>query len=136
MDATAISLCKDNQLPIIVYNLQPDRQPAPHRHAARRVGTIVKEYVMNDQGDWSPTPSSAWTPRWRRCAASSSAMRTGRASLSMLDNMRVDYYGTPTPLNQVGNLCTPDPTHDHHPALGRDAAAGASRRPSARRTST
>jgi ribosome recycling factor len=39
-----------------------------------------------------------------------SSMRTGRASLAMLDNVRVDYYGTPTPLNQVGNLSTPDPT--------------------------
>ena len=38
------------------------------------------------------------------------AMRTGRASLAMLDNIRVDYYGNPTPLNQVGNLSTPDPT--------------------------
>jgi len=37
-------------------------------------------------------------------------MRTGRASLSMLDGIKVDYYGTPTPLNQVGNLGTPDPT--------------------------
>jgi ribosome recycling factor len=37
-------------------------------------------------------------------------MRTGRASLSMLDGIRVDYYGTPTPLNQVGNLSVPDPT--------------------------
>jgi ribosome recycling factor len=37
-------------------------------------------------------------------------MRTGRASLSMLDGVRVDYYGTPTPLNQVGTLSTPDPT--------------------------
>lgn len=38
------------------------------------------------------------------------AMRTGRASLAMLDGIRVDYYGTPTPLNQVGNLSVPDPT--------------------------
>lgn len=38
------------------------------------------------------------------------ATRTGRASLSMLDGIKVDYYGTPTPLNQVGNLQTPDPT--------------------------
>jgi ribosome recycling factor len=38
------------------------------------------------------------------------SMRTGRASLSMLDGIRVDYYGNPTPLNQVGNLGTPDPT--------------------------
>jgi ribosome recycling factor len=37
------------------------------------------------------------------------AMRTGRASLTMLDGIKVDYYGTPTPLNQVGNLATPDP---------------------------
>ena len=37
-------------------------------------------------------------------------MRTGRASLSMLDGIRVDYYGTPTPLNQVANLAVPDPT--------------------------
>jgi ribosome recycling factor len=37
-------------------------------------------------------------------------MRTGRASLSMLDGIKVDYYGTPTPLNQVGNLAVPDPT--------------------------
>ena len=39
-----------------------------------------------------------------------STMRTGRASLSILDGIRVDYYGTPTPLNQVGSLSTPDPT--------------------------
>ncbi len=37
-------------------------------------------------------------------------MRTGRASVAMLDTIRVDYYGTPTPLTQVGNLAVPDPT--------------------------
>ena len=37
-------------------------------------------------------------------------MRTGRASVSMLDGIRLDYYGTPTPLNQVGNLAVPDAT--------------------------
>lgn len=34
--------------------------------------------------------------------------RTGRASTSILDGIRVDYYGTPTPLNQVASLSTPD----------------------------
>src|ERR1700739_2366595 len=34
--------------------------------------------------------------------------RTGRASIAMLDQVRVDYYGTPTPLSQVGQLTTPD----------------------------
>jgi ribosome recycling factor len=36
------------------------------------------------------------------------AIRTGRASLSLLDHVRVDYYGTPTPLNQVANLAVPE----------------------------
>ena len=37
-------------------------------------------------------------------------LRTGRASLSILDAVRVDYFGTPTPLNQVANLSVPDAT--------------------------
>src|SRR5882757_8027187 len=39
-----------------------------------------------------------------------SAIRTGRASLGILDHIRVDYYGTPTPLNQVANLHVPEPS--------------------------
>jgi len=39
-----------------------------------------------------------------------SSLRAGRATASMLDSVRVDYYGTLTPLNQVGNLAVPDPT--------------------------
>lgn len=35
-------------------------------------------------------------------------MRTGRASLSILDDIRVDYYGNPTPLNHVATLGAPD----------------------------
>ncbi len=38
-----------------------------------------------------------------------SAIRTGRATISILDHIRVDYYGTPTPLNQVANLHVPEP---------------------------
>ena len=34
--------------------------------------------------------------------------RTGRASTAMLDGIRVDYYGTPTPINQVASISTPD----------------------------
>src|SRR5581483_6535349 len=38
------------------------------------------------------------------------SIRTGRASVSILDQIRVDYYGTPTPLNQVANLHVPEPS--------------------------
>ena len=36
-------------------------------------------------------------------------VRTGRASLSLFDDIRIDYYGTPTPLNQVATLAVPEP---------------------------
>lgn len=35
-------------------------------------------------------------------------VRTGRASTTLLDDVMVDYYGTPTPLNQVGTLSVPE----------------------------
>src|ERR1700710_1701114 len=36
-------------------------------------------------------------------------IRTGRASVNLLDNVRLDYYGTPTPVNQLANLHVPEP---------------------------
>ncbi len=39
-----------------------------------------------------------------------SRLRTGRASLALVDGVTVEYYGTQTPLNQVASLSVPDPT--------------------------
>src|SRR5262245_50173589 len=36
-------------------------------------------------------------------------LRTGRASPALLNTVRVDYYGSPTPINQMANVSTPDP---------------------------
>ena len=36
-------------------------------------------------------------------------VRTGRANTALLDGIRIDYYGTPTPLNRVATLSAPDP---------------------------
>lgn len=36
-------------------------------------------------------------------------LRTGRASISILDGVKVEYYGTPTPLNQLATLSAPEP---------------------------
>lgn len=37
------------------------------------------------------------------------SVRAGRANASVLDKIVVDYYGTPTPVNQVGTISSPDP---------------------------
>jgi ribosome recycling factor len=36
-------------------------------------------------------------------------VRTGRASVSLLDTVMIDYYGTPTPLNQMASVHAPEP---------------------------
>ena len=36
-------------------------------------------------------------------------MRAGRANPQILDRILVDYYGTPTPINQMGNISSPEP---------------------------
>jgi ribosome recycling factor len=41
--------------------------------------------------------------------ANLASTRTGRASVHMLDQIKVDYYGTPTPLNQMAQLSAPEP---------------------------
>ena len=38
-----------------------------------------------------------------------SSLRAGRASAQVLDRILVDYYGSPTPVNQVGNISSPEP---------------------------
>lgn len=37
------------------------------------------------------------------------SIRAGRANAQMLDKIRVDYYGTPTPINQIGAVSVPEP---------------------------
>jgi len=37
------------------------------------------------------------------------SIRTGRANVALLDQIRVDYHGTPMPINQLGTLSVPDP---------------------------
>jgi ribosome recycling factor len=36
-------------------------------------------------------------------------LRTGRANVALLDHIRVDYHGTPMPINQLGTVTVPDP---------------------------
>ena len=42
-------------------------------------------------------------------ASQFSAVRAGRANAAVLDQIRVEYYGTPTPINQIATIATPDP---------------------------
>jgi ribosome recycling factor len=64
---------------------------------------------MNTVRKSKPTRNSAWRKALSDLQHAMATIRTGRASVHLLDNVRVDYYGTPTPLNQVANLHVPEP---------------------------
>ena len=42
------------------------------------------------------------------CSSEISQIRTGRASTHIIDNIKVDYYGTPTPLKNIAHVSSPD----------------------------
>ncbi len=62
-------------------------------------------------------------------------LRTGRASTALVERIHVDYYGTPTPLNQLAGDQRPRAASDRHPAVGPWRARARSRRRSRRATS-
>jgi ribosome recycling factor len=73
---------------------QPAAAPATTFNSAKEVQANLKARMEKALGDLQHEMSS---------------IRTGRASLGLLDHIRVDYYGTPTPLNQLANLHVPEP---------------------------
>ena len=48
------------------------------------------------------------------------SIRAGRANPHVLDKIKVDYYGTPTPIQQVGNISVSGSENDPDPAVGEE----------------
>jgi len=77
--------------------MKPEHTPAPSGpvfNSVKEVEANVKSRMDKAMSDMQHEMAS---------------IRTGRASLSLLDHIRVDYYGTPSPLNQVATLHVPEP---------------------------
>jgi len=69
---------------------------------------LFTEFVMSEKDvikETKPRMEAAIDDVRRKLAT----VRTGRAAVSLLDNIQVDYYGTPTPLNQVASVHAPEP---------------------------
>jgi ribosome recycling factor len=74
----------------------------PHATASAHTFQTVKEIEANAKARMEKVLSDLQHDM--------AAVRTGRATISLLDSVRADYYGTPTPLNQVATLHVPEPT--------------------------
>ena len=120
MDSTAVSLCMENGLPIIVFNIfQAGSMSRILKGEA--LGTIItgrEGLIMPPKRDSEPeqqTPQDVMAEMERKMGRSVEALkrelnslRTGRATPALVENIPVDYYGTPTPLNQLASISAPD----------------------------
>ncbi len=75
----------------------------PEHHAAPSAGSFknIKEVESNARSRMEKVLSELQQEMTH--------IRTGRASIGLLDSVRVDYYGSPVPLNQVAQLHVPEP---------------------------
>ena len=103
MDSTALTLARDHKLPIKVFNTyEPD--------ALRKIicgediGTLIS-WIMNEIIN---TTSERMQKSISSLKFAFNKIRTGRASPSLLDDIKIDYYGNPTPLNQTSNISVED----------------------------
>ena len=113
LDATAVALCMENDLPIVVFDLnRPDN--ITRVAAGEPVGTLIS----GARGRWrcASMSSEVIADVDRKMARAVEAMerdfqgiRTGRASTSLVERIHVEYYGTPTPLNQLAGISIPEP---------------------------
>ena len=121
LDASAVAMCRDNHMPIVVFNLNV-RGNIMRMAMGEPIGTLIHLNLMPEQlppprgttsrtsRTWNSAPRRAWTKSIADMQHTIAGIRTGRASVSVFDNIRVDYYGSPTPINQVANLHVPEPT--------------------------
>ncbi len=114
MDSTAFTLCRDQQLPICVFSIFKSGalrrvvmgEPEGTRHAAR----CRKEKKRRDTiADVKKTAEQKMQKSVETLKSNLGKVRTGRAHTGLLDHIKVDYYGNPTPINQVASVSLIDP---------------------------
>jgi ribosome recycling factor len=82
--------------------MEPTMKPGPHSGATSNTFTSVKEVEANARIAMEKVLSDL--------QHAMTSIRTGRASVNLFDAIRVDYYGTPSPLNHVATLHVPEPS--------------------------
>ena len=121
MDSTAITLCMDNDLPIVVFDLLGQGNIRSILDG-ERIGTLVPDSGvgrrptrMTDDDDRSTGPrrrrrqdgqGGRTTP-----AHEFASVRTGRARSALVEKLPVEYYGSEVPLQQLAGFSVPEARH-------------------------
>ena len=107
LDATAVSLCMENDLPIIVFDLNA---PDNIRRAAtgEPVGTRISGGAPRMSSQVLATIEHKMVRAVEAMERDLQGIRTGRASTALVERIHVEYYGTSTPLNQLAGISVPE----------------------------
>ncbi len=134
MDMAAISICQEGKMPILVFNFKrPETSSVPSPAILLARWSTRKAEVRRRKDESRPSrihPSDFSLPKWSTVMTSDEilmdaeermekavkvfsdelrGLRTGRATPALVDSLRVEYYGSLTPLKQLANISTPDP---------------------------
>ena len=109
MDSTALSLCMDNGLPIYVSASTTSATSSGSSRASASApssrlpgGMDDSDRGLRERGEPQDLDRSV-----ESAAHEFNTIRTGRASAALLDRIQIDYYGTPTPLQQLATVNVP-----------------------------
>ena len=108
VDAAAFSLCMDNKLPMIVFGMQGEGNIA-RAVRGEKIGTLVTAddgVLMID--DTLLEAEDKMEKALEVAREDFSTIRTGRANAAMFNKLTVEYYGAPTPLQQLASFQTPE----------------------------
>ena len=107
VDMTASILARDNRMPMWVFGLNEENSIV-NTMSGKFNGTKVtgiREAIMDER---IQVYDDKMKKTLEHLAADYQGIRAGRANPHVLDKLRVDYYGTPTPIQQVGNITVPE----------------------------
>ena len=110
VDMTASILCRDNKMPMLVFGLNEKDSIVNTAHG---IFTGTKYWykaggIFNMADERIEKYESKMTKTLESLEKELSTVRAGRANPHILDKITVDYYGAPTPLQQVANVTVPE----------------------------
>ncbi|RKO60925.1 uridylate kinase [Caldibacillus debilis GB1] len=106
MDSTASSLCMDNDIPLIVFSITEEGN-IKRAVMGEKIGQSLGGNDMGKQV--IATAKEKMSKAVQVFTKELATIRAGRANSALLDKVTVDYYGVPTPINQLASISVPEP---------------------------
>lgn len=113
MDATAFSLCMENSIPIIVFDILQEGNLKRLLIDGEPIGTLVSArggvVVMAVDRKILKDMRESMKKAVEHFKSEMVGIRAGRAHPALVENIKADYYGVPTPIKQMGTISIPEP---------------------------